>query len=123
MPGERMSRYLTDDSEYSLRKKIVRYPAFDPPRKTLRKSVYWTSGFLDDEIWSIGARFVAPQRGPIHGRADFNSYVLYRDHHLAIELTGKPHPRHADIVGWDTDRKKSRLQAIKLADEAVLIMQ
>lgn len=118
-----MSPYLTDRNEYSTRKGIVRYSAFMPP-KSLRKSVYWTSGLQESEIWSIGDEFVAPSRGPIHGRADFNSYSMstnVRD--LGIELTGIPHRRHADIVGWDADRRKRRLQAEKLADEATLVMR
>jgi hypothetical protein len=41
---------------------------------------------------------------------------------LAIILISKPHPRHADIVGWDTDRRKHRLQAEKLADDATLVL-
>ncbi|HYT48661.1 MAG TPA: hypothetical protein VEL04_09580 [Burkholderiales bacterium] len=122
-PGERLSPYLTDRDEYSAHKKIVRFTAFIPP-KSLRKSVYWTSGMVEDEIWSLGDEFVAPSRGQIHGRADFNSYSMSTNiRALAIDLTGKPHPRHADIVGWDDDRKKRRLQAERLADDAVLVMR
>lgn len=77
----------------------------------------------DPEIWAIGEKFVAPRRGSIHGRADVNSLVVYQIPGFAVELTGKPHPRHADIIGWDSDRKKARLQAEKLADEASLILQ
>lgn len=122
-PGERLSPYLTHRDEYNAKKNIVRFVAFMPP-KSLRKSVYWTSGIGDSEIWSIGDKYVAPSRGPIHGRADFNSYSMSTNiRALAIELTGVPHPRHADIVGWDGDRRKHRLQAEKLADEAVLIMR
>ena len=93
-----------------------------PPR-TLRESVYWTSNIPEGDIWAIGVQFVTPRRGPIHGRADVNSLVVYQMPGFAVDLTGKPHPRHADIVGWDADRKKARLQAQKLADEATLILQ
>lgn len=74
-PGGRMSPYLTQGSEYNVHKKIVRFSAFMPP-KSLRKSVYWTGGMSEVEIWSIGDTFVAPSRGPIHGRAGFNSYSM-----------------------------------------------
>ena len=116
--GERMCRYLTDRGEF--RGSIVRYSAFMPPTKSPRKSVYWTSGIADEEIWRIGDTYVAPARGPILGRADFNSLTAY-EAGLAIDLTKIPHPRHADIVRWDPDRKKSRLQAIKLADAASFV--
>jgi len=122
-PGERMSPYLTDRNEYNRHKKIVRFSAFMPP-KSLRKSVYWTTGLAETEIWGIGDDFVAPSRGPIRGRADFNSYLMSINiRQLAIELTRSPHPRHADIIGWDDDRRKRRLQAEKLADDAVLVMR
>jgi hypothetical protein len=120
-PGEQLSRYLTHHNEYSKSKRIVRFPAFLPPR-TRRHSVYWTSGLPEEEIWNIGLLHVAPKRGAIDGRADLNSLITYREG-LAVELTKVPHPRHADIVGWSEDRKKARLQAEKLADEATLIMR
>lgn len=94
------------------------------PPKSLRKSVYWTTGLPDADIWSLGDLYVAPSRGPIHGRADFNSFLLTTSiPGLAIDLTGVPHPRHADIVGWDVDRRRRRLQAEKLADGAILVMR
>lgn len=83
-------------------------------------SVYWTSGIPEEEAWNIGNTHVAPSRGPILGRADFNSLAVYRAQ-MAIELTKIPHPRHADIVHWDQDRKKARLQAQKLADASTFV--
>jgi len=85
--------------------------------------VYWTSSLSEEDIWDIGAQHVAPMRGPIDGRADLNSLVPYSEGSLTVELTGRPHPRHAEIVGWSEDRKKARLQAEKLADEATLVIQ
>ena len=122
-PGERVSRYLTDKEEYSRTRKIVRHSAFMPPTKIPRKSVYWTSSLPEAEIWSIGDEYVAPQRGAILARGDLNSYQALRNTNLAIELTGKPHPRHADIVGFHTDRQKARLQAVKLAEQAELVVR
>src|SRR6058998_89088 len=96
-PGERLSPFLFHSNEYDLAKNIVRPPAFIPP-KHRRKSVYWTSKLLDTQIWSIGARFVAPLRGlPIKARADLPSTVIYNCPPLNVKLTSKPHPRHANI--------------------------
>ena len=64
---------------------------------------------------------MANSRGPLHGRGDINSLIIAQEAGLGIELTGEPHARHADIVGWGTDRAKARLQATKLADKAKLI--
>lgn len=120
--GERISRFLTDRKQYSPTKNVVRHTAFMPP-KTLRHSVYWTTDVSDGEIWAIGDQFVAPHRGAILGRADVNSLVIYYVVGLKIDLDGQPHPKHANIIGWDADEKKIRHQAEKLADKATLILR
>lgn len=119
--GERVSRFLTDRNQYSSPKNIVRHTAFFPP-KDLRLSVYWTTRISEQAIWDIGQEFIAPSRGPIHGRGDINSLGIAREAGLAIELTGIPHARHAEIFRWDADRAKVRLQAAKLADKARLVL-
>jgi hypothetical protein len=116
--GETMSRYLTHRDEFP--RNIIRHSAFMPPIRNPRTSVYWISGIADEEVWNIGNTHVAPKRGPILGRADFNSLTVYQTG-LAIDLTRIPHPRHADIIHWDQDRKKAKLQAMKLADAAIFI--
>lgn len=117
-PGEILSRFLTQKDQF--RNGIVRHTAFSPPRSQLL-SVYWTTDFPDSEIWNIGDAYVAPARGPIFGRADLNSLVVYEGD-LSVNVTGVPHPRHADIINWDTDRRKARLQATKLADRSALVI-
>ena len=118
-----MSRYLTRRDDYKASKNIVRFSAF-MPSKSLRTSVYWTNSIPELEVWSIGERYVASTRGTILGRADFNSFSMVTEiRQLGIDLTGLPHPRHADIVGWDSDRRKQRLQAEKLADDSVLVLR
>jgi len=65
---------------------------------------------------------VAPLRGlPIKARADLPSTVIYNCPPLNVKLTSKPHPRHANIVGWSGERKEDRLFAVKLADESKLV--
>lgn len=120
-PGERLSRFLTDRDHYSIAKGIVRHTAFSPP-KNQRLSVYHTTGVSDAEIWNIGDRYVAPARGPILARADVNSQVIY-ENGLEVVVTGDPHPLHADVINWDPDRRKARLQATKLADKSILIFK
>lgn len=120
-PGERLCSYLFSSNDYSRTKGIVHFTAFFPP-SNLRKSVYWISRLLDHHVWSIGSRHVAPYRGQIKARANVRSHVLYLPLNLAVRLTSKPHPRHADIVRWDADRRKRRLEAEKIADESTLSM-
>lgn len=117
-PGELLSRFLTQRDQF--RNGIVRHTAFSPP-KSQRLSVYWISNVPDSEVWSIGDTYVAPARGPILGRADLNSLVVY-ENNLAVAVTGELHPRHADIFNWGADRRKVRLQATKLADRSTLVI-
>lgn len=120
-PGETLSRFLTDRDQYSSKKAIVRHTAFFPPRDN-RLSVFWITGFPDNVVWRLGDTYVARTRGPVIGQAVFNSLVVY-DTGLAVDLTGVPHERHADIIGWDADRKRARLQAHKVADKALLVLR
>jgi hypothetical protein len=120
IPGEDVSRFLTERSHYSPAKNCVRPTAFYPP-KNGRLSAYHITTLSNDEIWRIGNEFVAPYRGPILGRADFSSLVVYQAE-LAIDMTGVPHPRHLDIFGWAGEKARARLQALKLANESALVM-
>ena len=91
------------------------------PPSNARLSVYSTTGLSEQEIWQIANNHVVPGRGkPALGRADLNSLVVYGEN-LAVELAPGPHPRHADIAGWDMAGTSARLQAIKLAAAATLI--
>lgn len=119
--GERISRFLTHRNQYSTEKRVVRHSAFFPP-PDLRLSAYWTTVISEDYVWRLGRRFVAPSRGPIHGRADVNSLVICNDAALAIERATNPHFRHVEVCGWDTDKARARLQAIKLANSAELVL-
>ena len=119
--GETLSRFLTDRDHYSPAKRIVRHTAFSPPRDK-KLSVYWTTGLSDDDIWALGDTYVAPSRGPILGQGILNSLTVYTAE-LTVQLTKIPHPRHAEIFGWDLDPKKARLQQIKLADKARLVLR
>ncbi|HNV88904.1 MAG TPA: hypothetical protein PKL53_08085 [Methylotenera sp.] len=95
----------------------VRHNEFMPP-KNGRMSVYRVSGLVDKEIWEIGKIYVEPERGsPIVGRGDLDAAKIY-DCGLAINPTEVPHPRHANIEGWELNTEKDRLKAMKLAAAA-----
>lgn len=117
--GERISRFLTHRNQFNSRS--VRSTAYYPP-KDGRLSVYWTTELSESRVWNLGARFVAPARGVIHGRGDVNSLVVCNDAALTVERTASPHFRHVEICGWDRDTAKARLQALKIADKSILVM-
>ena len=117
--GELLTRYITDPGHIRNSDNSVRHNVFTPSKKTGRLSVYWISDLQEAAIWDIGSIYVAPARGPIIARADLNSLIAY-EVELSVEVTGTQHPRHADIVGWDMNSTRTSLQAVKLANSAML---
>lgn len=115
--SEPLARFVTQRShvraDHSLKAAL-----FMPPRSG-RLSVYQIVGLPEAEIWSIGRTHVADVLGkPLLGRADLSTQLVH-DTELRVECVPTPHPRHADIVGWDPTETKVRLQALKLAGEAI----
>ena len=117
--GELLARFITQKSYFRPSDKTVKHSAFMPPA-TGRLSVYQIWSLSDPDIWDIGERYVAPLLAmPLLGRADFNSLRCY-ECGLRVEPTPTPHPRHANVVGWDSTNTETRLIAIKLARQATL---
>jgi hypothetical protein len=116
--GELLTRYISNSSQIRNSDNTIKHNAFMPP-KSGRLSVYWISGLQEATVWDIGNDHVAPIRGQIIARADVNSLAAY-ENQLSVVVTGLPHARHADIVGWNLNSTQPRLQAIKLAKAATL---
>jgi hypothetical protein len=83
------------------------------------KSVYRTQGLSAPEVRKIGQEFVEPLRGQLKGHADQVSAVIF-DAGLVIEPDTRPHPRHANIKGWQRSRPADRILAEKIAATARL---
>ena len=83
-------------------------------------SVYRSSELREHAIWELGNDKVAiPRQKPLVGRADLLAAdVSDADRDLRIEPDPIPHPRHANISGWPTQKDKQKLIAIKLAGKA-----
>lgn len=95
----------------------IKHNVFMPPSHG-RMSVYRSSDLTSQEIWEIGKIHVEPDRGkPIVGRADIRAIEIYSCE-LKINPTEMPHPRHANIEGWELNTEKDRLKAMKLAAAA-----
>lgn len=120
--GEQLSRFIVERSKIRPSDNTVKFNAFIPPTNG-RLSVYWTTNLPAVEIWAIADQHVGPALGKhVIARAEINSLDVYAEN-LAVDLTGVPHPRHADIIGWDVASTATRLQAIKLASKAQLRMR
>ena len=90
------------------------------PNQNGEVSVYRTKDLTCQQINEIGQLHVAEiQNKKLLGRAEIvTSSILKQD--LKIEADTEPHPRHANIIGWPTDKSKHKMIAIELAAEAQL---
>ena len=113
-PNERLSHFIMRKNEVRPSDQAVRFRAFMPP-KSKRLSVYRTSTLSEDEIWSIGTKFVAKRQDePLYGRADLFARDVY-----ALNQKVKPetsaHRLHADIIPWPDKRDDIQFLASQLA--------
>jgi len=73
------------------------------------------------EIWEIGDREVAPSRGPVLARADINqNNVISRN--LQV-IPSEPPEKHADIMGWPSEKSERQSIALELAEDSQLILK
>lgn len=119
-PEENISRFYFSKKDVR-QDNTIKHNVFMPPPIHGRMSVYRTSDLTNQEIWDIGKIYVEPDRGkPIVGRADLKAIEIYNCK-LKITPTELPHPRHANIEGWELNTENDRLKALKMAASAVNI--
>lgn len=112
-PRENISRYIFNKRHYN--QQNVKQAAFIPPRN-LALSIYRVDGLTSDQIWAIGEEYVVPKRGlPILARADLNVEDIKSSSQVSINPKPTPHPRHADIIGWPSEKSEQKLIASELA--------
>lgn len=122
--NENVSRFLTSKKQFVKSKSKVKYGAFLPNRNG-ETSVYRTTGISNTDIWLIGEKFVrlpiAKRRGScnLYGRGDIRAKEILNAN---FELVPKPrpHPRHADIMGWPENREHKQMLATMLASKSTL---
>lgn len=116
-PEENIARFYFSKKDVR-QDNTIKHNVFMPPSHG-RMSVYRTSNLTNQEISEIGRIYVEPDRGkPIVGRAELMAVEIYSCD-LKINPTELPHPKHANIEGWELNTEKDRLKAMKLAANAV----
>ncbi|MDD5037959.1 MAG: hypothetical protein PHN78_01385 [Dehalococcoidales bacterium] len=122
-PEESLGRYLTDESYFSRKNNTPRPKAFMPPLD-LRLSVFRIDGLKLGEIWELGQREVInamPTKKQLYGIADIKTRKV-QEVKLVVECDNKP-PRHANIIGWPTEKDERKIIAEELAAESNLILK
>lgn len=120
-PDEKLTRFISSKSGFSIAKKVVSYRAFIPPRKSPQElSVYRISTLTENEIWEIGKEYVQGEN-EIKARADFLAKVVYENNLIVIADT-QVHGLHANISPLPMDRedRDEILRELALASELVI---
>jgi hypothetical protein len=113
--GDLLNRFLTHKNHFSTTH--VKQGAFLPPQN-LKLSVFCTKGLSGEQIWALGERHVTAH---IYGRAEL-TITAVSDIGLKIDLDNRP-PRHANIIGWPTEKSARKLCALKLAEKSFLALK
>ncbi len=98
----------------------LKYHAFMPRSvhgHPLEVSVFRVDGLSEAQIWEHGRRYALPPGRNFHGRGDVTLHVVNATGPLRLEFD-EPPPRHANVVGWPTERDQQLALAQDLASRA-----
>lgn len=117
-PAEPLARFLLSSSQFSKKNQRVKFQAFMPPAD-LRLSVFRIVELSEAEVWRLGEQHVARAAGKtLHARADLAASA-FTGQKLSIDADNAP-VRHANVLGWATERSEQQLVAMELARLASL---
>lgn len=118
LPGL-ITRVVFDKDNFN--QKGAKPRAFLPNPNNLETSVALIRGLTEEETWELAETEIAKPRGrKLKARADVASDVIYAEG-LSIDHNKKPFMRHANIVGWPTEKDAQKDLAIELASNARLL--
>lgn len=116
-PHEITSRFVTNRRKIST---TAARPALYQPDRRLENSVFRTQNLAERLVWAFADEYVARKiKKPVIARADV-SVTTIRGLGLDIDPDGKPHPRHANIIGWPAAKGAWKSHAQRLAAAASL---
>jgi len=122
LPEEPVSRFILDKDQFRQERGFIYPAAFLPSKKTANTSVYRVESLPETRIWQLAEKFVTALRADkkrVLARADIKAKTAFHQD-LAIQPDRLPHPRHANIINWPTDRSAQKAKALELAKNAKL---
>ena len=117
--SERISRHILSKRYFSAANRTVKYAAYLPAPNG-ETSVYRTSLLSEEEIWKIGQEYVAkPSKRTLYARGDTTAAVILK---TGLDVTPEttPHPLHANILNWPSEKDEKKMFAIEIVNEATL---
>jgi hypothetical protein len=117
---ERLSRFLVFGRWFNMQEQYVKAAAFLPNQK-LETSVFRTTDLDHAVVWPLADDALLNREGAeLHGRADISARDVRA---TGLEIRAQePPPRHADLIGWSSekDAQKSRAQQLSAAAKLVI---
>ena len=92
-------------------------PAAAHPR--YETSVYRADGTASAELWRICAAHIDQPEVAMKARGTVEAAV-FLDAQLTFDPDGKPHPRHANVIGWPEDKHARKNLAREIANKMTL---
>ena len=118
-PDVNIDRFLRNSNHLRPGKGRPPFTALLPKGENGKISVYRTSGLADSDVRALGTNYVQGGFAPLKGYAVLCADQFFA-HALDLVSDPEPHPRHANVTGWESDAK-NRLIAKDLADAARLV--
>ena len=119
---EPLSKFLHSTDDFNNTSGRIYPSVFKPSNKYNNISVYRTKKSSEDEIWWIAYIYVTRKRSDkkkMIARAIITLQNVL-DNGLKFNPDGKPHPRHANIDAWPTDKEELKDVKVNLANVAEL---
>lgn len=113
---ESLSHFIFSSTWFSPNTARVKYNAFMPRQGEV--SVFRIDRLSENQIWTIGRDVVGYGTRNPKARGDIKAAKV-RESRLNV-LAAEPPPRHANLVGWPSEKSEQKLIAKQLAAGAIL---
>ena len=118
--SEQIARFILSKNHLRASNRTVKYGAYLPAPNG-ETSVYRISDIAEREVWDIGHKYVAaPSKRTLRGRGDTTAVFITKTG-LKIVPETTPHPLHANIVNWPSEKDEQKMLAVEIASEAILV--
>ncbi len=119
--SEQITRYILSKSHYSKVNRTVKYAAYLPAPNG-ETSVYRTSELAEADIWDIGQEYVAqPREKTLYAKGYTTASVIINTG-LSVVPETTPHPLHANILSWPSEKHEQKMLALEIANQATLTL-
>ncbi|MGH7630850.1 MAG: hypothetical protein ACREOF_15985, partial [Gemmatimonadales bacterium] len=117
-PAELLARFIFPKNHFSRKTSRPKPDAFLPQGSPLQASVFRTQGLSERRVWEIGLAIGTQRHRTLRARADVSAGSV-TEVGLLIDPDNTPR-RHANIVGWPSEKHEQLMFATELAEAATL---